>query len=95
MRILNMIVKNESRVIERCFNSLKDYVDGIVISDTGSKDVEFSITHTLNRIPVGRIVVSQDKAGELYDSDRSNWTSTAVKYKFSESDNAALRIIIF
>lgn len=35
---LNMIVKNESRVITRCLDSVKDIIDYWVISDTGSTD---------------------------------------------------------
>jgi glycosyltransferase involved in cell wall biosynthesis len=35
---LTMIVKNESRIIERCLNSVKDVVDCISICDTGSTD---------------------------------------------------------
>ncbi len=35
---LTMIVKNESRIIERCLNSVKNIVDCISISDTGSSD---------------------------------------------------------
>lgn len=35
---LNMIVKNERHIIQRCFDSLKDYIDYWVISDTGSTD---------------------------------------------------------
>lgn len=35
---LNMIVKNESRVITRCLDSVKDVIDYWVISDTGSTD---------------------------------------------------------
>ena len=35
---LTMIVKNESNVIERCLNSVKDIVDCISICDTGSTD---------------------------------------------------------
>lgn len=35
---LTMIVKNESHIIERCFNSIKDYIDYWVITDTGSTD---------------------------------------------------------
>lgn len=35
---LNMIVKNETHIIKRCFDSLKDYIDYWVISDTGSTD---------------------------------------------------------
>jgi len=33
-----MIVKNEAHVIRRCLDSLKDYVDFILIHDTGSTD---------------------------------------------------------
>jgi glycosyltransferase involved in cell wall biosynthesis len=33
-----MIVKNESKVIERCLNSVKDLIDYVCISDTGSTD---------------------------------------------------------
>jgi len=36
--ILIMIVKNESKIIERCFDSVLSIIDGIVISDTGSTD---------------------------------------------------------
>lgn len=35
---LNMIVKNESETITRCFDSIKDFIDYWVISDTGSTD---------------------------------------------------------
>lgn len=35
---LTMIVKNESRIIERCLGSVKDIVDCISICDTGSTD---------------------------------------------------------
>jgi hypothetical protein len=35
---LNMIVKNESAVIERCLTSIRDHIDAWVIIDTGSTD---------------------------------------------------------
>jgi hypothetical protein len=35
---LNMIVKNESRIIHRCFNTLLSIIDYIVVTDTGSTD---------------------------------------------------------
>jgi glycosyltransferase involved in cell wall biosynthesis len=35
---LCMIVKNESKIIKRCFDSVKDYIDCYVICDTGSID---------------------------------------------------------
>lgn len=36
--ILCMIVKNESRILRRCLNSVADLIDGLVICDTGSTD---------------------------------------------------------
>ena len=38
MIVLNMIVKNEEGVIERCLNSLLNIIDAVVICDTGSTD---------------------------------------------------------
>ena len=35
---LNMIVKDESHIIERCLSSVADKIDYWVISDTGSSD---------------------------------------------------------
>jgi len=35
---LIMIVKNESKIMTRCLDSIREYVDHIVISDTGSTD---------------------------------------------------------
>jgi tetratricopeptide (TPR) repeat protein len=35
---LNMIVKNETKVLDRLFRSVKDYIDYYVIVDTGSSD---------------------------------------------------------
>lgn len=35
---LFMIVKNESRIIERCLESLRQFIDYVVITDTGSTD---------------------------------------------------------
>ncbi|MGW1890539.1 glycosyltransferase [Streptomyces sp. NPDC002004] len=47
-----MIVKNESRVIERCLASVRDLVDHWVISDTGSTDGTQDLVRTaLDGIP--------------------------------------------
>lgn len=40
---LCMIVKNEEKVLKRCLESVKDYVDEIIIADTGSTDNTLSI----------------------------------------------------
>jgi len=36
--ILNLMIKNESIIIERCINAVSEYVDGFCILDTGSTD---------------------------------------------------------
>lgn len=38
MLSLCMIVKDESKLLDRCLSSVKDYIDEIVIIDTGSRD---------------------------------------------------------
>ena len=49
---LCMIVKNESKVIERCLASVRDLVDTWVISDTGSTDgTQQLIRSALDGIP--------------------------------------------
>ena len=49
---LNMIVKDESAVIERCLNSVKEHIDYWVIVDTGSTDgTQEIIQRTLKDIP--------------------------------------------
>ena len=54
---LNMIVKNESRAIEKCLASVKPYIDYWVIVDTGSTDgTQELIKQALSGIP-----------GELYE----------------------------
>ncbi len=54
---LNMIVKNESQVIERCLGSLKKLIDYWVIVDTGSTDgTQDKIRSFLKNVP-----------GELYE----------------------------
>ena len=42
---LFMIVKNESKIIQRCLESVKDIVNTIVISDTGSTDDTVKLIH--------------------------------------------------
>ncbi len=60
---LNMIVKNESAVIERCLKSLKSWIDYWVIVDTGSTD------HTQEII---RAFMS-DVPGELHERSWVNF----------------------
>jgi len=54
---LVMIVKNESKIIERCLDSVKSIIDSIVISDTGSTDntVELIEKYLLNNNIKGKV----------------------------------------
>jgi glycosyltransferase involved in cell wall biosynthesis len=60
---LNMIVKNESRVIKRCFDSVKNLIDTWVIVDTGSTDGTQELIKQLLK----------DKPGELYEKPWKNF----------------------
>ncbi|HEY2809979.1 MAG TPA: glycosyltransferase [Rhabdochlamydiaceae bacterium] len=60
---LNMIVKNESKVIKRCLDSVKSMIDYWVIVDTGSSDgTQKIIKKELKNIP-----------GELYECPWKNF----------------------
>ena len=63
---LNMIVKNEAHVIERCLNSVKPLIDSWVIVDTGSVDgTQAIIRKCMEGIP-----------GELYESPFVNFEAS-------------------
>jgi len=47
---------------------------------TALANTEVSVAHTLNAIPVGRIVIAQDKAGSLYTSTTA-WTKPNIYVK--------------
>ncbi|MEW4241132.1 glycosyltransferase [Priestia megaterium] len=46
---LCMIVKNEEKVLRRCLDSVKEYVDEIIIVDTGSEDSTRSIAREFTK----------------------------------------------
>jgi peptidoglycan hydrolase-like protein with peptidoglycan-binding domain len=61
---------------------------------SATPDAENTITHTLGSVPIGFIVLWQDKAGSLYQSPTSgtDWTSTSVYLK---CEVASLTALIF
>jgi len=65
-----------------------------IFTSDGSANTEFSVTHTLGSIPIGRIIIYQDIAGHLYQGPTTgtNWTSTAVSFK---SDVASVTFAVF
>ena len=57
---LCMIVKNESKVIERCLNSVKPLIDYVCITDTGSTDDTINIINNwLNKNNIAGQVTSE------------------------------------
>lgn len=52
-----------------------------------SANTEFSVTHTIGAVPIGYIVIGQDKAGSLYQLNNTgtSWTSTTIYLKCSVS----------
>ncbi len=81
---LNMIVKNEEKVLPRLFRSLKDYVDYYVIVDTGSSDDtialigremgQYGIPGEVHQRPWVNFGVNRQQALELaVAADRGDW----------------------
>lgn len=58
-------------------------VDGqrVEFTTPGVADTEFELWHGLGRVPVGRIVMLQDKAGSLYDSNTGGWGTERIYLK--------------
>lgn len=62
-----------------------------VFTSDGVADAENTIAHTLGAVPIGYIVLNQDKAGSLYDSGTA-WTATNIYLK---SDVASVTFKVF
>ena len=53
-----------------------------IFTTSGTPNAENTITHGLGAVPVGWLVVSKDKAGDLY-AGTTTWTSTKLYLKCS------------
>lgn len=63
------------------------------VTSHATADTEFSISHTLGRVPAGYIVVKRDKAAIVYDGP-TPWTSNTLYLRCNVS-STALRLIVF
>lgn len=59
----------------------------LTITTNGTANTESTFTHTMGSVPVGYLVLGQDKAGSLYQlsSTGTKWTSSAISLKCSVS----------
>lgn len=60
-------------------------------ANTGAADTEFSVTHNLNRVPVGFHVINQSKAGSFYGTPTlgTHWSKTQIFLKCNVANVAA------
>lgn len=57
----------------------------LTITTNGTPNTESTFTHSMGSIPVGYIILGQDKAGSLYQlaATGTAWTSSAISLKCS------------
>ncbi len=57
----------------------------LTITTNGVANTESTFTHSMGSIPVGYIIIGQDKAGSLYQLANTGtaWTSSAISLKCS------------
>ena len=44
-------------------------------------DTEITVYHSLGRVPIGYLVLAQNKAGSLYTSQYASWSTSATAFK--------------
>ena len=69
--ILILMIKNESKILKRCIESISHFVDGFCITDTGSTD------DTVTIIP--EIMSSSEKPWKLYQTEFVNFGHTRTE----------------
>lgn len=57
----------------------------LTITTNGTPNAESTFSHTMGSIPVGYIIIGQDKAGSLYQLSNTGtaWTNTTISLKCS------------
>ena len=69
------------------------FCDVVTIADSGTANSVNTVAHSLQYIPTGYIA-NVNKAGVVYDYNRSSWTSSQIQIKCA-SANAAITLVIF
>jgi hypothetical protein len=57
----------------------------ITVTSPPVADTEFEVPHGLKRVPIGRLILDQDKQGQLYASNRGGWGVTRVFFKCNQA----------
>ncbi len=91
-----MRLVQQTGVLEPQFREIvNNAIDKQVFADvtTAGADVEFSIEHGMGIIPLGYLVISQDKAAVTYKSTTA-WDTGHIFLK-SNVSTVALRVLVF
>lgn len=64
-----------------------------VVADTGAANTEFTVAHTIGAVPIGFLVLNNNKAGVVYDSG-SAWTASNVYLKCSVANCAVTLFLL-
>ena len=65
----------------------------VSVTSHGTPGTEFSVSHTLGKVPIGYIVCGQNGAGSVYDGTTAN-TATTLFLK-SDVGGVVFRLIVF
>ena len=65
----------------------------VSVTSHGTPRTEFSVLHTLGKVPIGYIVYGQNGAGSVYDGTTAN-TATTLFLK-SDVGGVVFRLIVF
>ncbi len=63
------------------------------VTDTGTVNTEFSVTHNLGVVPDGYLVAYKDKAGDIYDGDTA-WDGSKIYLKASTA-SMSIKVLVF
>lgn len=69
------------------------FVEVVEIPDSGTANSINTVAHSLEFVPTGYIV-NIDRAGVVYDYNRSSWTTSQIQVKCSVA-NAVITLTIF